>query len=200
MQRSAIETCSPVESSTSISRASGASQRPRARSTSRSVLSPIAETTTTTCVPRLRCSCTRSATRRIRSSEPTEVPPYFWTMRDKVGPASGTKAFAHPGLDTCERGIERSRVGAACLRHVGTSTAAAANLLCDVADQLAGLDLAGLVLRHAGDQEHLVRALDRRKHHDRGLELALQLIHGIAQRLRVRAVDSRRQHLHAVDL
>ena len=50
MQSSAIETCSPVASRTSISRASGSWQRPLARSTRRSVLSPIAETTTTTFV------------------------------------------------------------------------------------------------------------------------------------------------------
>ena len=51
-----------------------------ARSTSRSVESPIAETTTAMRSPRARTAATCSATRWMSSTEPTEVPPYFWTM------------------------------------------------------------------------------------------------------------------------
>jgi hypothetical protein len=44
--RREIDTCSPVASNTSISRGFGSRAMPAARSTSRSVESPIAETTT----------------------------------------------------------------------------------------------------------------------------------------------------------
>ena len=77
MASSAIDTCSPVESSTSISRGVGSAQMPRARSTRRSVESPMAETTTAMRSPRSRTAATFAATRWMSSTEPTEVPPYF---------------------------------------------------------------------------------------------------------------------------
>ena len=42
----------------------------------------MADTITTTSSPAVRRSATRRATPRIRSASPTEVPPYFCTMRD----------------------------------------------------------------------------------------------------------------------
>ena len=42
---------------------------------------PIAETTTATWWPSSWSALMRAATLRMRSKEPTEVPPYFWTMR-----------------------------------------------------------------------------------------------------------------------
>ena len=70
-------TCSPVESSMSISRAGGWSVICRARSMSRSVLSPIALTTTTTWLP---CCWARMALRaaaRIFWLSATLEPPNF---------------------------------------------------------------------------------------------------------------------------
>ena len=76
---SAFEMRSPEVSSMSISRAGGAGHTWFARSSSSSVVSPIAETTTTTSLPARLVSTIRSATRRMRSAEETELPPYFWT-------------------------------------------------------------------------------------------------------------------------
>jgi hypothetical protein len=44
-----------------------------------SVVLPIADTTTTVWLPSRWVRATRSATRFMRSTSPTEVPPYFWT-------------------------------------------------------------------------------------------------------------------------
>jgi hypothetical protein len=58
-----------------------------ASSVSSSVVCPMAETTTTRSSPRARARATRRATARIRSGEPTEVPPNFWTTRGMKGSA-----------------------------------------------------------------------------------------------------------------
>src|SRR5882672_7574670 len=65
MASSAIVTCSPVESSMSISRRSGAEEIWRASARSPSVVLPIAETTTTIWLPGARRS--RSSPRRRRT-------------------------------------------------------------------------------------------------------------------------------------
>ncbi len=78
--RSAVETISPVASSASISRASGSGLTSRASSIRRSVESPIAETTTATWWPCAASARTCAATAWMRATEPTEVPPYFWTI------------------------------------------------------------------------------------------------------------------------
>ena len=70
---------SPAVSSMSSSRGSGVGVSSDAISRSSSVVSPIAETTTTTSLPASRAWATRSATWLIRSGDPTEVPPYFCT-------------------------------------------------------------------------------------------------------------------------
>jgi hypothetical protein len=44
------------------------------------VVSPIAETTTTTSLPDFRVATMRSATRLIRSASATDEPPYFCTI------------------------------------------------------------------------------------------------------------------------
>src|SRR4051812_39441428 len=68
-------------------------------------------------------------------------------------------AMSEPLLDESAHRLERrrqpGRVGAAGLRHVGTPAALAADLLRDVVDQLARLDLADEVAGDAGDQRHL---------------------------------------------
>ena len=83
---SAIETsvalwCSPVASRTSSSRGSGSSVMPAARPSSSSVVSPIADTTTTRSWPAARSRAIRRATRLMRSAPATEEPPNFWTTR-----------------------------------------------------------------------------------------------------------------------
>ena len=78
---SAELTCSPVATSASISLGSGRADSSRPRASSRLVSPAIALTTTTTSWPAARALWTRSATARMRSGDPTLVPPYFWTMR-----------------------------------------------------------------------------------------------------------------------
>ena len=80
---SAFEIRSPEVSSMSISRAGGAGLTCWARSSNSSVVSPIAETTTTTSLPCFFVSTIRSATRRIRSADATDDPPYFCTTSAK---------------------------------------------------------------------------------------------------------------------
>ena len=82
----ALEMRSPAVSSMSSSRAGGAGHTCWARSSRSSVVSPIAETTTTTSLPAFLVSTIRSATRRIRSASATEDPPYFCTTSATVCP------------------------------------------------------------------------------------------------------------------
>ena len=86
----------------SSSRGGGAGQTCRARSSSSSVVSPIADTTTTTSLPCFLVSTMRSATRRIRSASATEDPPYFCTTSATVRPF-------------CKRGVAHKDKGSAHL-------------------------------------------------------------------------------------
>src|SRR3990172_7944809 len=81
MARRAIDTCSPVARSMSISRGSGLGAICAARATSESVVFPMADTTTTTRCPWRAVSTTRRATAFILSGAATDEPPYFCTMR-----------------------------------------------------------------------------------------------------------------------
>jgi hypothetical protein len=92
---------------------------------------------------------------------------------------------------------QRRGIGAAGHRQVGLAAALAAHLLGDEVDQLAGLDLAHAVGGDAGGQLHLA-AVHRGQHDGRGLELVLQLVQRVAQRLGVGAVQRRGQHLQAL--
>ena len=78
---SAIEMRSPEVSSMSSSRPGGAGVTWLARSISSSVVSPIADTTTTTWFPACRVATMRLATRLMPSASATEEPPYFCTTR-----------------------------------------------------------------------------------------------------------------------
>ncbi len=78
--RSAMEIRSPLESSMSSSRGAGIGATRAARSSSSSVVSPIALTATTTSCPARRVSTTRFATRLMLSASATDDPPYFWTI------------------------------------------------------------------------------------------------------------------------
>ena len=79
IDKSAIAMRSPAVSSISSSRRSGLGDTCLARASSSSVVSPIAETTTTTSWPWRLVRMTRSATRCIRETSATLDPPYFWT-------------------------------------------------------------------------------------------------------------------------
>src|SRR5256885_11208152 len=79
IDRSAIVTCSPVASSMSISRGSGAGETWWARARRLSVVLPIAETMTTSWAPDA-LAATRRATLLIFASSATDEPPYFWTI------------------------------------------------------------------------------------------------------------------------
>ena len=86
MASSAIEIRSPAVSSMSSSRPGGSGLTWLARSRSSSVVSPMAETTTTTESPALRVATMRCATRLMPSASATEDPPYFCTMSATVAP------------------------------------------------------------------------------------------------------------------
>ena len=94
MASSAIEMRSPAVSSMSSSRPGGSGLTCWARSTSSSVVSPMADTTTTTSWPALRVSTMRLATRLMPSASATDEPPYFCTTRP-TGASSAT------GIDDC---------------------------------------------------------------------------------------------------
>jgi len=95
--RSAIEMRSPADRSMSNSRRSGFGDTFFARDNNSSVVSPIAETTTTTSCPARFVRITRSATVRILSTSATLLPPYFWTtigtfrLRVSRDPGCGTR-------------------------------------------------------------------------------------------------------------
>ena len=73
-------TCSPVEATTSSSRGSGWGEISLASAISRLVSPDMAEGTTTSWCPCAFQRATRLATFLMRSVEPTEVPPNFWTI------------------------------------------------------------------------------------------------------------------------
>ena len=79
IESSVEETASPVENSMSSSRGRGLLVTSFASSISRSVVSPIAETTATTRSPSPARSAMRLATCVMRPASATELPPYFWT-------------------------------------------------------------------------------------------------------------------------
>src|SRR5260370_30050854 len=105
MASSPIVTGSPVAATTSTSRGSGCAWISQASASRRLVSPAIAEGTTTSWCPAACHFATRRATLRIRSSEPTEVPPNFWTisaipapgkrwiLQDAVEPETEAKRF-----------------------------------------------------------------------------------------------------------
>jgi hypothetical protein len=93
---SAIEMRSPAVSSMSSSRPGGSGLTWLARSISSSVVSPIAETTTTTSSPALRAETMRSATRLMRSAVATDDPPYFCTTSATAGNSLGEDEQSRP--------------------------------------------------------------------------------------------------------
>ena len=76
-----IEISSPAASSISISRWDGSEVISAALAIRSSVVSPCAETTTTTSLPALRVFMTMRATLKMRSRSLTEEPPNFCTIK-----------------------------------------------------------------------------------------------------------------------
>ena len=74
---SAIEMRSPAVNNMSNSRPFGIGETWLAKSINSSVVSPMAETTTTTCWPDLLVAAIRAATRLMLSASATEEPPNF---------------------------------------------------------------------------------------------------------------------------
>ena len=72
-------------------------------------------------------------------------------------------------------------------------------MLRDEVDQLAGLHFADAVVRHPGGDLHLA-AFDGGQHDGRRLQLVLQLVHRVAQGLRVGAFEHRGEHLEALHI
>src|SRR5580692_6955513 len=81
----AIDSCSPIARSWSISRSLGSGQSDFARAISSFVTPARAERTTTIWWPSAMALLMRPATLRILSTSPTEVPPYFCTILDMCG-------------------------------------------------------------------------------------------------------------------
>src|ERR1700694_3781897 len=138
-------TCSPVETTTSCSRWFGLFETAPV-SLSRRLVSPdMAETTTTMSWPAVRAAMARRATLRMRSTSPTDVPPYFWTM-------SATAAASEACL--LERALERQRA-AALQRHERALQPAASGVLpagaAVVIARLRGLEE---VERHRAGEQH----------------------------------------------
>ena len=66
-------------------------------------------------------------------------------------------------------------------------------------DELAGLELAGAVVRDAGSDLNFA-AVNCRQHDHGGLEFVFELVHGLAQSLGVSAFEPRSKHLQALDI
>ena len=95
MTSSDMEMRSPVLTSMSYSRGGWVALTELARWMRSSVVLPMALTTATTSVPWRRVRAMWSATARMRSASPTEVPPNFWTtsgIRTRLQTAHGLLA------------------------------------------------------------------------------------------------------------
>ena len=102
----------------------------------------------------------------------------------------------HPGQGL----VETCGIAASGLCHVGTTAASATNLRGDKIRQRACLQAIGAVGADARDQAHLpVVTADGSDYHGRTAEFLFELIDGAAEALRVGVVETRGQHLDAVD-
>src|SRR4051812_37069183 len=138
MASRAIEMRSPAVSSMSSSRPGGSGLTWLARSISSSVVSPIAETTTTTSSPALRAATMRSATRLMRSAVATDEPPYFCTTSATTNhsfglyePAVPVRTVATTLAATGRRADTRSQIPAGTPQHAGREAARPTTVLVD---------------------------------------------------------------------
>ena len=86
---------SPAVSSMSSSRGGGSGETRRASSINSSVVSPMAEMTTTTSCPSCLVATIRFATRLMLSASATDEPPYFCTTRPTPQPPSPAGHRSH---------------------------------------------------------------------------------------------------------
>ena len=100
---------SPELSSMSISRSGCTELTSPASRTRSSVVLPMALTTTTTSFPARLVRATWSATARMRSASPTDVPPNFWTTSDMVRKATTRRPT--PGVAAVPAARIRGRSG-----------------------------------------------------------------------------------------
>ena len=107
---SAHEIRSPVDSSMSISRASGVGETSSAIAISSSVVWPRADSTATTRRPASRWATIRRAARLIRSASATDVPPNFMTTVSGMA-RKGTSSSGHgPSMvDPCPVSVASRR-------------------------------------------------------------------------------------------
>jgi hypothetical protein len=104
MHTRAMALRSPAVMSMSSSRPGCVDETSAARRSSSSVSLPMADTTRTTRSPWRTVRATWSATSRMRSGSPTEVPPNFWTISATGDHATGTvpgacRGFLGPATD-----------------------------------------------------------------------------------------------------
>ena len=117
METSVALWCSPVARSMSSSRGSGSSVMAAASWRSSSVVSPIAETTTTRFAPVAFALAIRPATCRIRAASASEEPPNFCTTS---GPSIERRSLS--------AGFSRSRLPPQSVRGCSTSLPSPAQL------------------------------------------------------------------------
>ena len=196
---SAIETCSPVERSTSISRASGSPQM------------PPQDLRGDRCYPHggynhngfvCHCCTQRGHAQRRDESDPAtrpDVPPYFWTIR-------GTTRFTRQDV----RVPKPSTLASAASSAAGFVPPACAMSArppprpptCCATPPMRSPALIFCVWSAVtpATNNTLSRPFDRSEHDHRGLRFVLQLIDLASRNARASArVDSRREHFHTVD-
>src|SRR5450830_172490 len=192
----------------------------------RRLVSPLmADSTTTRSSPASRNFLTLSATCSILSTEPTEVPPNFCTIKAISKPPQPVKGRpinqsssnrASPGLDhglihsalnTCldkrhgqgQGRVQGTGINTTALCHVRTTTALPAHCRSGLFHQITGFELASQVFGYTGNQNDLI-LMDTAEQDHCAAELVLQLIDQGQQRLAVLAVQTYRQDFHALDV
>src|SRR6476619_3817639 len=112
MASSAALIRSPAVNSMSSSRGGGSGDTRRARSISSSVVSHIAEITTTTSWPSALVATMRFATRLMLSASATEEPPYFCTTPPTPTPSAPVHSNGDPPADLWSSRRSRRILGA----------------------------------------------------------------------------------------
>src|SRR3989344_7921882 len=185
----------------------------------------MADSTTTRSSPASRNFLTLSATCWILSTEPTEVPPNFCTIKAISKPPQPVKGRpinqsssnrASPRLD---HGLIHSALNASldkrhgqgqgrvqgtgvyttALCHVRTTTALPAHCRSGLFHQITGFELASQVFGYACNQNDLF-LMDTAEQDHCAAEFVFQLIDQRQQRLAILPVQTHGQHFHALDV
>src|SRR5262249_1084301 len=167
MVKSAIVTCSPVESSMSISRRSGAEQIRRASVRRPSVVLPMAETTTTSWLPGAHSATRRAPVASFSASAPDD-PPNFWTSSAML-----PKPTRPVGASQSSDARAKRRAGSRRARRVRVGSLSEAYLLAEQiepAGERDGHDLAGMEEQRVADCRRVRDAEAADRQHRRGVE------------------------------